>query len=140
MRRVFPAVLLTLQFACGGPESPSATPTSPASIATTSTPPTATASASLPAIVNPSATPVATAPAGDSADAPYRCDQDADCTVSCKWGALNGTWYRDKHLPECKDGCKRGADSVKCDAHVCTAFKRGGRVDDCTRVPVTELE
>lgn len=71
-----------------------------------------------------------------SADAPYACEKDADCYVSCKHGAVNRAWYDAAKLPECKDGCQMGTDKVKCEGRVCVAYSGDNRVDGCTKRPI----
>ena len=75
-------------------------------------------------------------PPGDP-DLPYRCQNNADCTLSCA-GALNAEWYRihHPHLSECKDGCAtKGVGPVQCLGGLCTA-----RTPTCTRHPIEWTE
>jgi hypothetical protein len=70
-------------------------------------------------------------------DVPYRCSADADCTMSCAFGALNARWYNahQRRLAECKDGCAEVA-APRCVKGLCAAFE-GNKLDPgCTRKKV----
>jgi hypothetical protein len=63
----------------------------------------------------------------------HRCQTDADCRMSCSYGAVNKGWYeRESGLSECKDGCAEG-NTARCRGGLCTAMA-GSTVDaHCTR-------
>jgi len=122
---------LLVASACGSPE-PSMPPSSK---------PIATSNASANGSVAATAAPRPTSPepsssAGEDEDAPWRCDKDADCHISCRYGAVNEAWFRSEKRNECKDGCQQGTSHVKCEEHVCVAYGRDKRDDGCTKRPI----
>lgn len=62
------------------------------------------------------------------------CNADADCMMSCEFGALRRDWFDSHSLlrHECKDGCAEIAEA-RCRNHECVAEQRGRRVEGCTR-------
>ncbi|MBI4953380.1 MAG: hypothetical protein HY908_15225 [Myxococcales bacterium] len=62
----------------------------------------------------------------------HRCSGDADCKVSCRYGAVNKAWYGYAAKDECKDGCARAAREARCEAGACVAYANGARVASCT--------
>lgn len=65
----------------------------------------------------------------------HRCQSDADCRMSCRYGAVNAQWYTYGAKGECKDGCAM-ARHARCDSGACVAM-RGNQVDErCTKRPI----
>jgi hypothetical protein len=67
-------------------------------------------------------------------DVRHSCTTDADCTLSCKHGAVNRAWYRSS-LPggeDCEDGCASKGMTAKCETGRCSAQKGGSLVPECT--------
>jgi len=74
----------------------------------------------------------------------HRCNRDADCLLSCTYGAVNGNWYH-AALPSgeaCEDGCAAKGFAASCDAGRCVAKRNGVLAPECTGlvkpVPVTK--
>jgi hypothetical protein len=62
----------------------------------------------------------------------HRCQEDKDCRMSCRYGAVNAAWYTDGAKGECKDGCAQ-ARRARCDSGACVAVV-GDKVDEgCTK-------
>lgn len=123
---------LVLFSGCASSDATSASGTA----ATTPTTKTSSATTSSATSATTTTTPTASSSAPVSPDAPYACEKDADCYVSCKHGAVNRAWYDAAKLSECKDGCQMGTDKVKCEDKVCVAYSGTKRVDGCTKRPI----
>lgn len=66
------------------------------------------------------------------------CNEDADCTSSCKLGAVNKRWLESHSIADCRGGCTAvGFQAPRCEANLCVAYRKTGdkpvRVDACTR-------
>jgi len=62
----------------------------------------------------------------------HRCQEDKDCRMSCRYGAVNAEWYTQGPKNECKDGCAQ-ARRARCDSGTCVAVM-GDKVDEnCTK-------
>ena len=67
----------------------------------------------------------------------FDCTTDADCTNSCRWGAVNAKWYagaeKQPDFEECKDGCANQVTApARCEAGGCVAYETDPR--DQTKV------
>ncbi|MGM0575774.1 MAG: hypothetical protein ACQEXJ_08610 [Myxococcota bacterium] len=73
-------------------------------------------------------------------EARFRCDVDANCVNTCRYGAVSRRWAS-RLWDDCEDGCA-GPEVAepRCVEGVCTAFfedgEDGAKIDDCTRKPV----
>lgn len=97
-----------------------------------------------PAPMPPSA-PVTTAIEAVPAPAPtnvvpsqYDCASDADCTLSCAYGAVNRRWYQANQATvrahECDDGCASAGYHTSCVEGTCMAYDQADRLDEaCSR-------
>ena len=74
-----------------------------------------------------------------SSTARFDCAEDRDCRNSCKYGAINRTWYRVLGSA-CKDGCEgQNGGAPRCVDRKCAAFTRAGTPDDsCTNLPAPD--
>ena len=67
----------------------------------------------------------------------HRCGADADCRMSCRYGAVNASWYGWGAKGECKDGCDEGR-SARCEAGSCVAMQGAKGDPECTRRSIHE--
>ncbi len=69
----------------------------------------------------------------------HACQKPDDCTSSCSLGAVNKFWY-EIHYPDgdaCEDGCtSKGFEAPRCEQNVCTSYRQGSLVPECTAQPV----
>lgn len=69
----------------------------------------------------------------------HRCNSPTDCMSSCRYGAVNKTWYGFAERHECKDGCAgKGTEVPRCEKGTCTAYNRGLVHPHCTQRSVHE--
>lgn len=61
----------------------------------------------------------------------HRCQADADCRMSCRYGAVSSSWYSWGASNECKDGCEEGR-SARCQSGTCVAFRGTERDAECS--------
>jgi len=75
-------------------------------------------------------------------DAPYRCQVDEDCLITCT-GAWSSKWYsaNSRDLSACRDGCVGWhTGNRECLKGLCEMYEHGARVEGCTfrRPPWTD--
>ena len=63
----------------------------------------------------------------------HRCATKSDCTLTCKYGALNAARAQSL-VDDCDDGC--AVHGLECRAGLCVAVNRGAVVPGCTRVSI----
>lgn len=83
----------------------------------------------------------ATAPLPETKAAPeppktdrWTCGADADCVLSCAYGAVNRAWADANIKQECDDGCASKGIVARCEAGGCVAFRDGARYDGCSKL------
>lgn len=62
----------------------------------------------------------------------HRCMKDADCKMSCRYGAVSAAWYAYGARGECKDGCDEGR-AARCEDGSCAAYVGSRKDPECTR-------
>ncbi len=58
----------------------------------------------------------------------FDCKTDADCSNSCRWGAVSASWYaraeKQPDFQECHDGCANQISAPpRCEAGACVAYQ-----------------
>jgi len=81
---------------------------------------------------DPSARPPVDAPPQPIVEERFACVVDADCRLSCAYGAVASKWYEEHVRQECKDGCASQVMSVRCVDLACVAFRDGVRDASCS--------